>query len=82
MAPPPKATPEELESFKAKRHTIRIRITNVLKTWMGKKHSYDFEQPIMIEKIKLFLNVMKAEKMESHAQLLQSGIEKLKEVMI
>jgi son of sevenless-like protein len=33
----------------------------------------------MVERIKRFLNVMKAERMDSHVQLLQSGIDKLKE---
>ena len=79
MSPPPGSAADEIESFKAKRHTIRIRITNVLKTWLGKKHSYDFND-VMVERIKRFLNVMKAERMDSHVQLLQSGIDKLKEV--
>lgn len=52
-------------------------VINVIKMWMGKKHSYDLEDEAMIERIKQFTISIAAAGMEKHAELLETALKRL-----
>jgi len=57
---------------------LRLRVTNVLKTWLGKKHSYDLEESsVMIDRIQQFVRVIRNSGFVSQADLIQKTMEKL-----
>lgn len=74
------ATQEEIEEFNKKQAPVRLRVTNALKTWLGKKHAYDIENDaIMIEKIQGLIEAIAKSGISAQADLLRRSIDKLKE---
>jgi len=56
-----------------------MRITNVFKSWLGKKHSYDLEESQeMLQKIQDFIGVMDEYNLPKQAQLLRKSMESMK----
>jgi len=68
--------------FVKNRNTVRLRIVNVLKTWLGRKHCFDLigeeSNPKIIEKIRRFIQLIEDSGLKSHADLLKHSLEKLK----
>jgi hypothetical protein len=74
--PPNGATPTEVEEFKKTQLLVRNRIINVIRTWLGKRHSYDLEYSPLLQTIEEFVEAIQASGMEKQAQLLKDCIEK------
>jgi hypothetical protein len=75
VSPPANATFEQTEEFKKTQSIIRNRVINVVKTWLGKKHSYDIEHAFC-DNIEEFINVVKVAGLEKQHSLLKDVLEK------
>ena len=75
IAPPANATSEQMEEFKKTQSIVRSRVINVVKTWLGRKHSYDVEHAFT-DNIEEFINIVKVAGLEKQHSLLKDVLEK------
>ena len=73
---PPNATPEELDEFKKRQLTVQNRGINVIRTWLGKRHSYDIEYSPVLDRIEDIITIVRDAGLEKQAQHLKDSLEK------